>query len=354
MNRRPPRTILTAATVLTTSALLASLGTGCGDDGGTASPAASSAPAAEPASASPPADTSAAPSAATATASAEPAAGGAAPDAGDGGDDTPDAAPKVSGEAPPPPPPPPKPVAKAGPKPPPPPTPAPPPPPKVTPPPPPPAQPPAPPPAKTASLPAAKEGSADAVAEQIDKLFLPVKRFRARFDQKYTAKVHGTTKKSKGILYVLKPGKISLSYQDPNKNRAVSDGTTLKVYEHENKQMFLKDVKNTEYPGAFAFILGKGLRQSFNFEFHKNSKWEGGPVLIGTPRVKNPGYETVLFYIDESLLAKGDLGAVRRVLVIDAQKNKNRFDFVRASSPESIKDTMFEFTPPAGTEIIKG
>ncbi|MEZ4445657.1 MAG: outer membrane lipoprotein carrier protein LolA [Polyangiaceae bacterium] len=200
----------------------------------------------------------------------------------------------------------------------------------------------------------AKDGSADAIAERIDAIFKPVKLFRARFDQKYTAKVHGTSKTSKGILYVERPSKLSLSYQDPNKNRAVSDGTTLKVYEHENKQMFVKNVDNTEYPGAFAFILGKGLRSSFTFEFHKTSKWEGGPVIVGTPRVPNPGYKTVLFYIDSSLLEKGELGAVRRVLVIDAQGNRNRFDFVHAEQPDEIPAKEFQFEPPKGTEIIKG
>lgn len=226
--------------------------------------------------------------------------------------------------------------------------------PKATPPPAKPTPPPEPAPAKTKSLGAPKEGSADAVAVEIDEIFMPVKHFRARFDQKYKAKVHNTTKTSAGVLWVEKPDKLSLSYHDPNKNRAVSDGKILKVYEHENEQLFEKDVRNTEYPGAFAFILGKGLRQSFTFEFHKTTKWEGGPVLVGTPRVPNPGYKKVLFYIDEALLKKGDLGAVRRVLVLDAQGNQNRFDFVHAEEPKSIPDDKFEFTPPKGTQIIKG
>jgi outer membrane lipoprotein-sorting protein len=213
---------------------------------------------------------------------------------------------------------------------------------------------PPPPPATAKKLDPPKAGSADEVAGNIDAVYNPVKLFRARFNQSYTAKIHGTKKKSKGILYVKKPGKLSLSYHDPNKNRAVSDGTTLKVYEHDNKQMFVRNVKNTEYPGAFSFILGKGLRQSFTFKFHKTSKWEGGPVLIGTPITPNPGYKQVLFYIDKDLLAKGDLTCIRRVLVIDAQGNRNRFDFVHAEEPKSIPDKWFDFNPPKGTEIIKG
>jgi outer membrane lipoprotein carrier protein len=221
----------------------------------------------------------------------------------------------------------------------------------VAPPPPEPAQPP---PTPTEPVPPAESGSADEVAEKVDAVFKPVTRFRARFDQKYTAKMHGTEKKSSGVLYVERPGKLSISYHDPNKNRVVSDGATLKIYEHDNGQMFVKPVKNTEYPGAFSFIMGKGLRSSFTFTFQKESKWEGGPVLIGTPRVPNPGYKKVIFYIDEELLKKGDLGCVRRVLVLDAQSNRNRFDFIHAEEPDTIPVKEFTFEAPPGTEIIEG
>ncbi|MEM9695536.1 MAG: outer-membrane lipoprotein carrier protein LolA [Myxococcota bacterium] len=211
----------------------------------------------------------------------------------------------------------------------------------------------APPPSAKIVLDAPEAGSADEVASKVDSIFLPVKRFKARFDQKYSAKIHGTTKKSAGTIYVFKPGRISLMYAAPNKNRAVSDGKLLKIYEHDNQQMFVKQVQNTDYPGAFAFILGKGLRQSFKFKFHKKSKWEGGPTLFGVPRIKNPSYRYVLFYIDDALLAKKDLGAVRRVLVVDAQDNKNRFDFIAAESPDTLADSLFSFEPPPGTQILK-
>jgi outer membrane lipoprotein carrier protein len=184
-------------------------------------------------------------------------------------------------------------------------------------------------------------------------IYLPVQRFRARFEQKYTAKIAGTTKNSDGVCYVKRPGKISFSYHKPNKNRVVSDGATLKIYEADNQQMFLKSVANTEYPGALAFIMGKGLRHSFTFAFNEAAKWEGGAVIVGTPRVPNPGYEKVLFYIDDELLKKGDAACVRRVLVIDAQGNRNRFDFIHVEQPDSIPDSEFEFEPPPGTNIVK-
>jgi len=199
----------------------------------------------------------------------------------------------------------------------------------------------------------ADPGTADAVAEQVDAIYKPITHFRAKFKQKYVAKVAGKTKRSEGWAAVERPRKVSFKYKPPNKNRVVSDGKIIKIYEHDNQQMFVKKVKETEYPGAFAFILGNGLRQSFTFKFHKTSKWEGGPVIIGTPRLKNPGYKKVLFYIDGEKLKKRNLGCVRRVLVLDAQGNRNRFDFVRATMPETMDPKLFQFNPPPGTEIIR-
>jgi outer membrane lipoprotein carrier protein len=202
-------------------------------------------------------------------------------------------------------------------------------------------------------VPAAKKGSADEMADKVDAIYKPIKRFRARFEQKYVAKVAGTTKKSNGVVYVERPEKLSLSYHSPNKNRVVSDGKTLKIYEHDNQQMFVKKVQDTEYPGAFSFIMGKGLRVNFTFEFHDAAQWEGGKVLVGRPRVANPGYKVVLFNIDEQLLQKGDPACVRRVLVVDAQGNRNRFDFIHIEQPDTIPAKEFKFEPPAGTTILK-
>lgn len=199
----------------------------------------------------------------------------------------------------------------------------------------------------------AAPNSADAVAEKVDAIYLPIQRFKARFEQRYTAKIAGTTKNSEGVCFIQRPGKVSFSYQKPNNNRVVSDGVTLKVYEAENQQMFTRPVASTEYPGALAFILGKGLRTSFTFAFNESAKWEGGPVIVGTPRVPNPGYEKVLFYIDEELLRKGDPACVRRVLVLDAQGNRNRFDFIHVEQPATIADSEFVFTPPEGTTILQ-
>jgi outer membrane lipoprotein carrier protein len=199
----------------------------------------------------------------------------------------------------------------------------------------------------------AAPGSADELAGQVDEIYLPIQRFRARFEQSYQAKVAGVTKKSTGLLVVERPGKLSFRYDPPNNNRVVSDGTTLRVYEADNNQLVEQPVARTEYPGALAFLMGHGLRPSFTFTFNDKAKFEGGRVLVGKPRSANPAYEQVLFYVDQAMLAKRSPGTIRRVVVLDAQKNRNRFDFLEASTPDRVEPSEFVFSPPPGVTVVK-
>jgi len=85
-------------------------------------------------------------------------------------------------------------------------------------------------------LPAPDPGSADAVAADIDALYAPRKRYKAKFIQKYHQKVQGTDKESHGSVIVERPNKISFRYEAPNQNRIVSDGTS--AYEQNTSRVF--------------------------------------------------------------------------------------------------------------------
>lgn len=180
-----------------------------------------------------------------------------------------------------------------------------------------------------------------------------MKTFKANFIQKYKAKSTGQEKESHGIVFVEKPDKISFRYDAPNKNRIVSDGSEVKVYIADDQQMFVQPVRGTEYPGALSFIMGQGLRQSFEVSFNDKAKWDKGKVLNGKPKVANAAYDSALFYVDTGLLAKKDIGTIAGVLIIDAQGNRNRFEFQNASMPDKIDPSEFTFTPPAGTNVQK-
>ena len=173
--------------------------------------------------------------------------------------------------------------------------------------------------------------------------------FSADFTQQYLAKAYNTTKTSDGHVIFSKPGKMDWEYSNPSGNRIVSDGSTLRVYEASNKQMFEQTVNQSQYPAALSFLTGQGsLDQNFTFEIRPGAQFgaQGMYVLIGTPKVPTPAYTKVLFYVDQGT------SQVLRVLILDGQQNRNRFDFSNAQVNANVDPAKFTFAPPPGTTIV--
>jgi outer membrane lipoprotein carrier protein len=197
------------------------------------------------------------------------------------------------------------------------------------------------------ALPAAK--AAD-VAAKVQAFYDKTTSFTSDFTQEFFVKSHNVRKTSKGKVTFAKPGKMYWDYSNPAGNRVVSDGTILKVYEAANKQMFEQGVDKSQYPAALSFLVGGGkLPEVFNFELYDGAQmsFPGGQVLVGTPKQPTPAYQKVLFYVD------AQTAQVRRVLIVDGQGNRNRFDFENPHVNEPVREDQFKFTPPAGTQIIK-
>ncbi len=197
---------------------------------------------------------------------------------------------------------------------------------------------------------AAAGPTAEEIGSRVQQFYDSTKTFKANFTQTYTIKVQNVKKVSTGKVVFEKPGKMSWTYDAPNGNRVVSDGTTIKVYEKENEQMYESSVKGSQYPAALSFLMGQGkLTKDFSLRLldAAQMKFEGGYVLEGTPKEATPAYQKILLYVD------AQTNQVRRALILDAQGNKNRFDFTNPTVNQPVTKGEFEFTPPQGTRIIK-
>jgi outer membrane lipoprotein carrier protein len=192
--------------------------------------------------------------------------------------------------------------------------------------------------------------SAEAIAARVQAFYDQTKTFQAAFKQEYFIRMHDQHRTSEGRVAFEKPGKMSWKYDQPNGNRVVSDGRTLKVYDRENQQMFEQPVDKSQYPAALAFLMGQGeLTRSFTLRLLDPAtvKFEGGWVLEGTPKDPTPAYQKVLLYVDAAT------SQVRRVLILDAQGNRNRFDFNTPLVNTPVPNGEFTFTPPEGTQIVR-
>ena len=208
------------------------------------------------------------------------------------------------------------------------------------------AQAPAAPPAATAPQPM---GNVADVVGKVQQFYDKTQSFKSDFQQEFFVKAYNQRKTSKGKVTFSKPGKMDWVYDEPKDNRVVSDGTTLRVYEAQNHQMFEQAVDKSQYPAALGFLTGQGkLTDTFDFQLYSGQQmsFPGGLVLVGTPKVASPAYQKVLFYVDAATYQ------VRRVMVLDGQGNRNRFDFLNPHVNEPVPPQQFHFTPPPGTSVV--
>lgn len=197
---------------------------------------------------------------------------------------------------------------------------------------------------------AASQADTNATVAKVQAFYDSTTSFFSPFTQEFFVKSHNVRKESKGKVTFAKPGKMAWDYENPAGNRVVSDGTVLKVYEAANKQMFEQNVDKSQYPAALSFLTGTGkLSDSFTFVMYPGASmsFPGGNVLVGTPKQSNAAYTKVLFYVDSST------SHVRRALIVDAQGNRNRFDFVEPKVNVPVDESTFKLVPPAGTQVIK-
>jgi outer membrane lipoprotein carrier protein len=199
--------------------------------------------------------------------------------------------------------------------------------------------------------PATSGPTANQIADRVQAFYDQTKTFQADFKQEYLIKIHPEApRKSQGRVIFEKPGRMSWTYDQPNGNRVVSDGKILKVYEQENQQMFEQPVDKSQYPAALSFLLGQGsITGSFTLRTLDAAamKYENGWVLEGTPKDPTPAYQKVLLYVDAAT------SQVRRVLILDAQGNRNRFEFINPVVNTPVPPGEFNFTAPPGTQVVK-
>ena len=173
--------------------------------------------------------------------------------------------------------------------------------------------------------------------------------FKSQFAQQYTAKAYNQVKSSTGTVEISKPGKMNWVYDNPKDNRVVSDGNTLWAYDATNKQVAVQNVKQSALPSALSFLTGQGnLQKDFDFQIVDGAtmNFPGGYVLVGSPKIPNPSLVKMLLYVDQAT------SQVRRGMIIDAQGNRNRFDFINPQVNVPVPPTDFTFTAPPGTTTV--
>jgi outer membrane lipoprotein carrier protein len=195
------------------------------------------------------------------------------------------------------------------------------------------------------AAPAAPSSAAE-VVDRVQQFYAGIKQVTASFRQAVTNDTFGSVKTSDGTVWIMKPGKMRWDYLEKKKAAVevkksfISNGSSLYVVEHDNKQVVKKSLEKDLMPVAVSFLYGKGdLKAEFNAEVDRTGKYgeKDDIVLKLTPKQPSAQYKNLYLVV-----SPGDFH-VSQSVIIDSSNNVNHFRFFAPDFEKPIKDTYFEF-----------
>lgn len=180
----------------------------------------------------------------------------------------------------------------------------------------------------------------------------------ADFQQTYVNKLYDRTDRSSGRVVFKKPGKMRWDYAKPNGKVIAASSGKLVVYEPGDEptdkgQVLQQNFAQAELPQAMSFLLGTGkLADDFDAKLLDAAR-EGfpkGQVLELRPKQPSPHFDRLLFYVETAAAVRG---LVRRLVIIDASGNRNRFDFSGLKFNSGVSEGTFDWTPPADARRVQ-
>lgn len=166
-----------------------------------------------------------------------------------------------------------------------------------------------------------------------------------RFSETYSGLGRGPRTET-GVLYLRKPGRMRWEYTQPAGKLFVSDGKEVYLYlpgENRVEKMSLKVTEDVRAP--LAFLLGK---LNFEKEFQNlQMRPEGDGFLVtAEPKSESLPYSKVEFLVSST-------NEIRKLHIVGQDQSVLDFAFESEKLNPSLANSMFQFQPPAGAQIVE-
>lgn len=191
--------------------------------------------------------------------------------------------------------------------------------------------------------------TAEQIAAGVQSFYNRTTDFAADFVQRNRVAATNNETVSSGRVEFRRPGRMRWEYAQPVGNLVVSDGTTLWTHEPARRQAFQANLAQSQLPTALSFLMGSG-NLSTDFTARRipmTGRWANFYGLELTPRAPNPSFSRLVLIVEPQNYQVAEAG------VIDAQNNQNRFAFTNTRVNLNPPVSRFQWTPPAGTTVIR-
>ncbi len=168
-----------------------------------------------------------------------------------------------------------------------------------------------------------------------------------RFEQSLVSGAFGEGIRESGLIWIHRPGRMRWDYTDPEPKTAILNGDTTFFYEQDAGQMIVGTL--TDGGGLLASLLAGQERLAALFRAERIMRPDlaqgRGWFLRLIPNMAEEAFEEVTLFL-------GRQYQLRAVEVLDASGNRVLYRFSDLKRNEGIPETVFDFEPPEGTEIL--
>jgi outer membrane lipoprotein carrier protein len=190
--------------------------------------------------------------------------------------------------------------------------------------------------------------ASDALKEALTRLqsrYESTRTLTADFRQSVESPTLASPLESHGTVAFEKPNRMRWDYAAPDKQLIVGDGTTLWIYQPDDKQVLkapLADAFQARTPVNFLAGLGR-IERDFDpsLEREEPERW----VLHLVPR-KDAAIGTLTLVV-----RKGD-AAIEEARITDPLGTTTRIAFANEKRNAKLDAGLFRFTPPAGVDVV--
>ena len=170
-----------------------------------------------------------------------------------------------------------------------------------------------------------------------------LKSFSAGFEQKLYSEFDEELEHSVGTVYIQRPGKFQWAYFEPYTQSIISDGAALWIYDEDLQQATVKDATHSLGDSPASILDGSG-DIDVHYVVLNTGVQAGVEWLELTPRDADSDYTTLRLGFSGSTLSGmvmfDNLGQRTEITFKDARRNKK------------LDPALFDFTPPAGLDVI--
>jgi len=148
---------------------------------------------------------------------------------------------------------------------------------------------------------------------------------------------------SRGVVFLNRPDKFRWDYQHPYKQTIVTNGETLWFYDEDLEQVTIRDVSSS-IANTPAAVFGNYEDIDKQFIIIDLGKIEDFDWVELTPRDIDSQYNSIRLGFDNQQLGM--------MVMFDNLGQVTRIDFTDEIINKKMDDSMFNFEPPQGIDII--